>query len=93
MHWIAERLRNNLDDPYTVPYKGIYAICDAANEYAEIIEHSNCYSGAAWSLYHYAKAPLVLKARSTGNMIRYSRKPDPQSLSSNHQLQLRALNP
>lgn len=57
-----------------MPYKGIYAICDAANEYAEIIEHSNCYSGACWSLYHYAKAPLVLKARSTGNMIRYFMK-------------------
>ena len=49
-------------------------VCDAKNEYAEIIEHSNCYSGAAWSLYHYAKAPLVLKARSTGNMIRYFMK-------------------
>ena len=57
-----------------MPYRGIYAICDAANEYAEIIEHSNCYSGACWSLYHYAKAPLVLKARSTGNMIRYFMK-------------------
>jgi methanogenesis imperfect marker protein 11 len=57
-----------------VPYKGIYAICDTANEYAEIIEHSNCYSGACWSLYHYAKAPLVLKVRSTGNMIRYFMK-------------------
>ncbi|HII81648.1 MAG TPA: DUF1743 domain-containing protein [Methanosarcina sp.] len=64
----------NLDDPYTVPYRGIYAVCDAKNEYAEIIEHSNCYSGAAWSLYHYAKAPLILKARSTGNMIRYFMK-------------------
>lgn len=63
-----------LDDPYTVPYKGIYAICDAENEYAEIIEHSNCYGGAAWSLHHYAKSPLVLKARSNGNMIRYFMK-------------------
>ena len=57
-----------------MPYKGIYAVCDSENEYAEIIEHSNCYSGAAWSLYHYTKAPLVLKARSTGNMIRYFMK-------------------
>lgn len=57
-----------------MPYRGIYAICDRANEYAEIIEHSNCYSGAAWSLYHYAKAPLVLKTRSTGNMMRYLMK-------------------
>lgn len=54
-----------------MPYRGIYAVCDAKNEYAEIIEHSNCYSGASWSLYHYAKAPLILKARSNGNMIRY----------------------
>ncbi|MGB9929869.1 MAG: methanogenesis marker protein 11 [Methanosarcina sp.] len=53
---------------------GIYAVCDSKNEYAEIIEHSNCYSGAAWSLHHYAKAPLVLKARSNGNMIRYFMK-------------------
>lgn len=63
-----------LDDPYTVSYRGIYAVCDAKNEYAEIIEHSNCYSGAAWSLYHYAKAPLVLKSHSIGNMIRYLMK-------------------
>jgi len=60
-----------LDDPYTVPYRGIYAICDAKNEYTEIIEHSNCYGGAAWSLHHYSRSPLVLKAYSTGNMIRY----------------------
>lgn len=46
-------------------------VCDANNEYAELIEHSNCYSGACWSLYHYAKAPLVLGARPTGNLIRY----------------------
>jgi methanogenesis imperfect marker protein 11 len=63
-----------LDDPYTVPYRGIYAICDAKNEYAEIVEHSNCYGGAAWSLHHYSKSPLVIKARSTGNMIRYFMK-------------------
>lgn len=69
-----------LDDPYTVPYRGIYAICDAKNEYAEIIEHSNCYGGAAWSLHHYAKSPLVLTARSNGNMIRYFMKIGTSSL-------------
>ena len=34
----------SLIDPYTVSYKGIYAVCDAKNEYAEIIEHTNCFS-------------------------------------------------
>ncbi len=60
-----------LPDPYTIPYKGIYAVCDPNNEYAEIIEHSNCYGGAAWSQYHYSSAPLVLKARMLGNTGRY----------------------
>lgn len=58
-------------DPYTIPYKGIYAVCDSNNEYVEIIEHSNCYGGAAWSQYHYSHAPLVLKARMLGNTGRY----------------------
>ncbi len=60
-----------LEDPYTIPYKGIYAVCDKNNEYAEIIEHTNCYGGAAWVKFHYSHSPLVLKARSIGNMIRY----------------------
>ncbi len=61
----------NLNDPYTIPYKGIYAVCDSKNEYAEIIEHTNCYSGAAWSRYHYSHAPLVLQTRAVGDMLRY----------------------
>lgn len=60
-----------LKDPYTIPYKGIYAVCDKNNEYAEIIEHTNCYGGAAWSKFHYSHSPLILKTRSIGNMIRY----------------------
>ncbi|HJH32418.1 MAG TPA: DUF1743 domain-containing protein [Methanosarcinaceae archaeon] len=60
-----------LNDPYTIPYKGIYAVCDSKNEYAEIIEHTNCYSGAAWSRHHYSHAPLVLQTRAIGDMLRY----------------------
>ncbi|ABE51514.1 methanogenesis marker protein 11 [Methanococcoides burtonii] len=65
-----------LTDPYTIPYRGIYAVCDENNEYAEIIEHTNCYSGAAWSRFHYARSPLVQKARAVGNMSRYLVKVD-----------------
>lgn len=60
-----------LNDPYTTPYRGIYAICDRNNEYAEIIEHTSCYGGAAWSKFHYSHSPLILNTRSIGNMIRY----------------------
>ncbi len=63
-----------LNDPYTTPYRGIYAICDKNNEYVEIVEHSNCYGGAAWSKFHYSHSPLILKTRSIGNMIRYLAK-------------------
>ncbi|WP_305065167.1 methanogenesis marker protein 11 [Methanococcoides sp.] len=65
-----------LTDPYTIPYRGIYVVCDENNEYAEIIEHTNCYSGAAWSRFHYARSPLVQKARAVGNMSRYLVKAD-----------------
>lgn len=60
-----------LDDPYTVPYKGIYAVCDRNNEIVEIIEHTDCYGGAAWSKFHYSHSPLILDIRSIGDMIRY----------------------
>lgn len=63
-----------MDDPYTVPYQGIYAICDEKGERAEIIEHSNCYAGACWSLHHYEKSPAVISARAVGEYIRYSVK-------------------
>ncbi|OPY22919.1 MAG: hypothetical protein A4E23_00642 [Methanomethylovorans sp. PtaU1.Bin073] len=63
-----------LNDPYTTPYRGIYAVCDKNNEYVEIVEHSNCYGGAAWSKFHYSHSPLILKTRSIGNMIRYLAK-------------------
>ncbi|CAG0988020.1 hypothetical protein METP3_02476 [Methanosarcinales archaeon] len=61
----------NLQDPYTIPYKGIYAVADRKNEFVEIMEHSNCYGGSAWALYHYSKSPLVIKSRSVGDMMRY----------------------
>lgn len=63
-----------LQEPYITPYKGIYAICDENDEYVEIIEHSACYGGAAWSKFHYAHSPLVLETKSIGNMIRYHAK-------------------
>ncbi|WP_406659596.1 methanogenesis marker protein 11 [Methanolobus sp. ZRKC3] len=60
-----------LEDPYTIPYRGIYAVSDKNNEHAEVIEHTNCYAGAAWSKFHYSHSPLIMKTRSIGNMIRY----------------------
>jgi methanogenesis imperfect marker protein 11 len=60
-----------LSDPYNITYKGIYAVADRNNELVEIMEHSNCYGGSAWALYHYSKSPLVIKARAVGDMIRY----------------------
>ena len=68
------------DDPYSVPYQGIYAICDENNEKAEIIERANCYSGACWSLHHYAKSPTVTSARAYGEYMRYSVKVGTSSL-------------
>lgn len=61
----------HLSDPYNIPYKGIYAVADSRNELVEIMEHSNCYGGSAWALYHYSKSPLVIKSRSIGDMMRY----------------------
>ncbi|WNY28421.1 hypothetical protein MmiEs2_06060 [Methanimicrococcus stummii] len=69
-----------MEDPYTVPYKGIYAICDENGSKAEIIEHSNCYGGACWSLHHYAKSPAVTNAKAVGECIRYSVKTGPSTL-------------
>ncbi len=60
-----------LSDPYTIPYKGIYAVADMKNELVEIMEHSSCYGGSAWALYHYSRSPLVIKSRSVGDMMRY----------------------
>lgn len=60
-----------LTDPYTIPYRGIYVVCDEDNKNAEIIEHTNCYSGAAWSRFHYARSPLIQQARAVGDMTRY----------------------
>ncbi len=60
-----------LSDPYTIPYKGIYAVADMKNELVELMEHSSCYGGSAWALYHYSKSPLVIKSRSVGDMMRY----------------------
>ncbi len=62
----------HLPDPYNVTYKGIYAVADKKNELVEIMEHSSCYGGSAWALYHYSKSPLVIKSRSVGDMMRYT---------------------
>lgn len=61
----------HLSDPYNITYKGIYAVADKKNELVEIIEHSSCYGGSAWALYHYSKSPLVIKSRAVGDMMRY----------------------
>lgn len=61
----------HLNDPYTVTYAGIYAVCDRENRYVDIIEKSNCYGGSAWTMHHYASSPLIEKVLSVGNMIRY----------------------
>lgn len=61
----------HLSDPYNIAYKGIYAVADRKNELVEIMEHSNCYGGSAWALYHYSKSPLVIKSRAVGDMMRY----------------------
>jgi len=61
----------HLSDPYNIRYKGIYAVADRKNELVEIMEHSSCYGGSAWALYHYSKSPLVIKGRSVGDMMRY----------------------
>lgn len=61
----------HLNDPYNILYKGIYAVADNKNKLVEIMEHSNCYGGSAWALYHYSKSPLVIKSRGVGDMMRY----------------------
>lgn len=61
----------HLPDPYTIPYKGIYAVADRKNELVEIMEHSSCFGGSAWALHHYSKSPLVIKGRAVGDMMRY----------------------
>ncbi|MCX9085103.1 MAG: DUF1743 domain-containing protein [Candidatus Methanoperedens sp.] len=61
----------HLIDPYNIRYKGIYAVADRKNELVEIMEHSSCYGGSAWALYHYSKSPLVIKGRAVGDMMRY----------------------
>ena len=61
----------NLNDPYTVTYAGIYAVCDRENRHVDIIEQSNCYGGSAWTMHHYASSPLIENVISVGNMIRY----------------------
>ncbi len=61
----------HLPDPYNITYKGIYAVADSENELVEIMEHSSCYGGSAWALYHYSKSPLVIKSRAVGDMMRY----------------------
>ncbi|MFP4655329.1 MAG: methanogenesis marker protein 11 [Methanohalobium sp.] len=60
-----------LDQPYTISYKGIYAVCDQNNRYTEIIEHPRCYGGTSWARYHYSNSPLILQIKTIGDMTRY----------------------
>lgn len=60
-----------LDAPYTVTYKGIYAIANEQNTLVELIEDSQCYGASAWAQYHLSKGPLVISSHSTGSMMRY----------------------
>jgi methanogenesis imperfect marker protein 11 len=70
--YMPEQVENmELIDPYNITYKGIYAVADRKNEHVEIMEHSSCYGGSAWALYHYSKSPLVIKCRAVGDMMRY----------------------
>ena len=64
----------DLNDPYTVIYDGIYAVCDQNNRCVDIIERSNCYGGSAWTMQHYASSPLITDISSVGSMIRYRTK-------------------
>jgi methanogenesis imperfect marker protein 11 len=57
--------------PYTVTYKGIYAIVGDDAGVVELVEESQCYGASAWARYHLSKGPLVLSSRSVGNMMRY----------------------
>lgn len=64
-----------LDDPYVVVYKQIHAVVDDEGKQVELLEHSNCYGGSAWALYHYSKGPLITSARNIGNWFRYMIRP------------------
>jgi len=61
----------HLHDPYNITYRGIYAVANRDNKLVEIIEHSRCYGGSAWALYHYSKSPIVIDSRAVGDMMRY----------------------
>jgi methanogenesis imperfect marker protein 11 len=64
-------LHMTLDAPYTVTYKGIYAIANEQNTLVELIEESQCYGASAWARYHMSKGPLVASSHDIGNMMRY----------------------
>ncbi len=63
-----------LENPYVVPYSGIYAICDKKCKYIELIEQSECFAGLCWSYHHYSQSPLVYKSTINGNSIRHKIK-------------------
>lgn len=60
-----------LGDPFFVPYNSIYAIYDENNEYIELIEHSDCFSGLCWSYHHYSQSPLIKKSTINGTTLRH----------------------
>lgn len=60
-----------LNDPYVVPYNGVYVVCDEKNEKAELIEQSDCFASTCWSYYHYSKSPIITGSRILGQSVRY----------------------
>jgi methanogenesis imperfect marker protein 11 len=68
---IWEHVYVRLENPYTVVYKQIHAVCSEKDDIIEILEHSSCYGGAAWARLHYSIGPLVISSRVTGNWFRY----------------------
>ena len=69
--YINEKKLNEIDDPYIVPYNGIYAICDENKKYIELIEFSDCFCGVCWSYHHYGKSSLIKKSKIIGTSIRH----------------------
>jgi len=64
-----------LEDPYVVVYKQIYAAVDDDAKRVELLERSSCYGGSAWARYHYSRGPLVISSCNQGEWFRYMLNP------------------
>ena len=62
---------SEIEDPYIVPYKGIYAICDEKEKYIELIEFSDCFCGVCWSYHHYRQSSIIKKSKIVGTSLRH----------------------